>query len=164
MVENLIASWKRDETNRSYKLTLNPDLVKLYGWNDWTAVDWEQRQNLRGKPLALWLHGFYSSHAKPFPIKIETIRQLSGTANKDPYDFKRKLAAAFAQLEAATGIKGTINGDLVTVERRGSRAQQRHLRRKSAQQNATHSSRKRRKNRGWRAAGELIDGMCYPKE
>jgi hypothetical protein len=74
---NLIASWKRDEETGIYKLTLNADLVKLYGWSDWTAIDLYQRRALRGKPLALWLHGFYPSHAQPFPMKIETIQQLS---------------------------------------------------------------------------------------
>jgi hypothetical protein len=48
--------------------------VKLYGWNDWPAIDWEQRQSLRGKPFALWLYGFYSSDAKPHPIKLDTLR------------------------------------------------------------------------------------------
>jgi hypothetical protein len=163
---NLIASWKRDEITRSYKLILNPDLVKLYGWNDWTALDWEQRQRLRGKPLALWLHGFYSSHAKPFPMKIETLRQLSGSATKNPRHFKANLKAALDQLQAATGIKGIIQGDLVTVERRGSRAQQRHLTRRSRQQEATHGKRRRRKERDqkWRGVGEMIDGLWYPKE
>jgi len=30
--------------------------------------------------LAQWLHGFYASHAKPFPIKIETLHRLSAVA------------------------------------------------------------------------------------
>jgi hypothetical protein len=116
---NLIADWKRDDALGSYKITLNPHLVKLYGWNDWTAVDWEQRQKLRGKPLALWLHGFYSSHAKPFPMRMATIQQLTGSATKNPRHFKANLKAALGELEAATGIQGTIDGDLVTVERNG---------------------------------------------
>jgi hypothetical protein len=145
---NLIASWKRDEVTGSYNLTLNPDLVRLYGWGDWTALDWEQRHALRGKPLALWLHGFYSSHAKPYPMKVGTLHQLSGSTNKDPRDFKRRLKAAFADLEVATGIKGTIAGDLVTVERHGSRAQLRHLRRKSAQQDAAQGQQRGRRKCG----------------
>jgi TrfA protein len=159
---NLIASWKRDEATRSYKLTLNPDLVKLYGWNDWTALDWQQRQSLRGKPLALWLHGFYSSHAQPFPMKIETLRQLSGGGTKRARKFKENLITALADLEAATSIKGTIKGDLVTVERRGSRAQLRHLRRKSPQQDAAQPGRRRsRKTQqklaiNWKRLGSLI--------
>jgi TrfA protein len=161
---NLIAEWKRDDTLGSYKITLNATLVKLYGWNDWTAVDWNQRQSLRGKPLALWLHGFYSSHAQPFPIKVETLHLLSGSTTKNLRHFKANLEKALDDLEAATGIKGTIEGDLVTVERHGSRTQLRHLRRKSAQRDATHGKRRRRKTSGWRQAGELIDGAWYPKE
>jgi hypothetical protein len=89
---------------------------------------------------------------------------LSGSATKNPRHFKANLKAALDQLEAATGIKASIAGDLVTVERYGSRAQQRHLARKSAQQNATHGKRRRRKDRGWRGVGEMIDGLWYPKQ
>jgi hypothetical protein len=155
---NLVASWKRDEGTGAYKLTLNPDLVKLYGWNDWTAIDWKQRQLLRGKPLALWLHGFYSTHAQPFPMKVETLHQLSGSGTKTTRKFKQNLLAAFAQLEAATGIKGTVEGDLVTVDRHGSRAQLRHLRRKSGQQNAVKTPRKRRPMLAvnWKRIGKLV--------
>jgi hypothetical protein len=159
---NLIASWKQDKETRSYKVTLNPDTLKLYGWNDWTAIDFKQRQLLRGKPLALWLHGFYSTHAQPFPLKIVTLHQLSGSANKDLHDFKRQLKAAFADLEAATGIKGSIEGDLVTVERHGSRTQLRHLRRKLPQQDATQGQQHRRRKAtqrlalNWKRLGSLL--------
>jgi hypothetical protein len=146
-VGNLLASSKKDKETRTYKLTLNPDTVKLYGWNDWTALDWEQRQKLRSKPLALWLHGFYSSHAKPFPIKVETLHQLSGSTTKNLRHFKANLKVALVDLERATSIKGTIAGDLVTVERHGSRAQLRHLRRKSAQQGVAHGQQRRRPKR-----------------
>ena len=60
------------------------------------------------------------------------MRELSGSANKESRDFKRKLKAAFADLEAATGIKGTIDGDLVTVERKPTPAQVRHIVKKAS--------------------------------
>ena len=74
-VGNLLASCKKDKETRTYKLTLNAETRKLYGYGDWTALDWEQRQKLRGKPLALWLHGFYSSHAKAYPMLVETLHR-----------------------------------------------------------------------------------------
>lgn len=37
----------------------------FFGPLRWTQIDWEQRQRLRGKPLASWLHSFYASHAEP---------------------------------------------------------------------------------------------------
>jgi TrfA protein len=124
---SLLSSCIRDEVTGVYKLTLDPDTIQLYGREDWTGVEWEQRQALRGKPLALWLHGFYSSHARPYPIKVDTLRELSGSANKESRDFKRKIKATFADLEAAAGIKGTIVGDFVTVERKPTPAQVRHI-------------------------------------
>lgn len=131
---NLIAMWRRDETTGVYKINLNADLVKLYGSNDWTAINWAQRQTLRGKPLALWLHGFYSSHAQPYPMKVATIQQLSGSGTKRLAKFKENLKAALADLEAATGIKGTIDGDLVTIEHQPSGSQARHIIRKISRQ------------------------------
>lgn len=155
---SLLYSCERDEASGIYKLTLDPRTVNLYGWNDWTALDWNQRAALRRKPLALWLHGFYSTHAAPFPIKVETLHQLSGSANTDMRDFKRKLKAALADLEAATGIKGTIDGDLVTVERHGSRTQLRHLRRRSGQQEAVKKRGKRQPKLAlnWKRIGNLV--------
>jgi hypothetical protein len=124
---SLLSSCIRDETTGAYKLTLDPETIRLYGGENWTGIEWEQRQTLRGKPLALWLHGFYSSHAQPYPLKVETLRELSGSATKEPRKFKQNLKAAFADLESTTGIKGTIDGNLVTVERKPTPAQVRHI-------------------------------------
>jgi hypothetical protein len=152
---SLLSSCTRNEGTDLYKLTLDPKTLKLYGWNDWTAIDWEQRQALRRKPLALWLHGFYSSHAAPFPVKIETLRQLSGSATKRLRKFEENLRKALDDLETATGIKGTIDDDddLVTVERLPSRTQQRHLTRKSKQRRAIRKPRQKHQN--WQRLGDF---------
>lgn len=91
---------------------------------------------MRGKPLALWLHGFYSSHAKPYAVKVETLHTLSGSGTHQLWKFKQNLKAALIDLEGVTGIKGIIEGDLVAVERLPSPAQQRHLARRSKQPRA----------------------------
>ena len=77
---SLIHECLRDEETGIYKLTLSPSLIKLFGASDWTALERQQREALKGKPLALWLHGFYASHAAPFPLKVETLQELSGSA------------------------------------------------------------------------------------
>jgi hypothetical protein len=130
---SLLSSCERDETNGVYSLTLDPKTIRLYHSTNWTALDWEQRSALRGKALALWLHGFYSSHARPHPIKIETLHRLSGSGTHRLRKFKENLKVALADLEEATGIKGIIEGDLVAVERLPSPTQQRHLTRRSKQ-------------------------------
>lgn len=123
---SLISESWRDKDTREYKVVLNPTIAALFQADDWTGMQLEQRQMLKGKPLALWLHGFYSTHAKPFPMKVETLRDLSGSTAKHMRNFKIKLREAFADLKAV-GIFGTIDDDLVTVIREPSAAQKKHL-------------------------------------
>lgn len=131
-VGSLLSSCARDEETGVYKLRLDPDTVKLYGGTDWTALEWQEREALKGKPLALWLHGYYASHAAPYPVKVSTLRELSGSVNKEARGFKRRLQEAFKELEDVAGIKATIEGDLVTVEKQPRPAQLGHLRKTRA--------------------------------
>ena len=124
---SLIEAHYRNEDTGYYILRLNPDLIKLYTAS-WTAIDWQQRQQLRRKPLALWLHGFYASHANPYPMRIEKLMQLSGSRNKQFSDFKRKLKAALEDLKAVGAILNfEIKDGLVYVERVPSSSQRKHL-------------------------------------
>lgn len=117
----------RDEDTERYRLEINPKIRALYDAG-WTACDWQQRQLLRRKPLALWLHGFYASHAEPYPMKIETLRTLSGSRNKDKWGFKRDLKKALEQLLAIGVITGyDITDGLVTVTRKPSASQKKYL-------------------------------------
>jgi hypothetical protein len=117
----------RDEHTQLYRLEINSKMKALYTAG-WTATDWHQRRTLGRKPLALWLHGFYASHADPFPLKVETLYRLSGSTEKRLRDFKRRLRAALDDLQATGAITGyEIEGDLVTVYRTPSDSQRRHL-------------------------------------
>lgn len=117
----------RDERSGRYIVELEPRLMAVYQ-TGWTQIEWSQRSTLRSKPLALWLHGWYSTHADPFPLKIETIRSLSGSNNKSLTDFRRRLSAALDELKAISAIKAwKLCGDLVHVDRRPAPSQQRHL-------------------------------------
>ena len=90
------------------------------------------RHALDGKPLAQWLHGFYASHARPYPLRVETLHQLCGSEAKRLTDFKVDLRRSLeAVLEACAAhdedFSYAIQGDLVHVERTASGAQRRHL-------------------------------------
>lgn len=118
----------RDESTQRYVINLNPQIIKLYGPGMWTVIDWQQRHQLSRKPLALWLHGFYSTHAKPFPMKVETLRDLSGSKTKQVWKFKQNLKIALDDLQEVGAIEDyEIIGDLVTVYRTPSDSQRRHL-------------------------------------
>jgi hypothetical protein len=124
---SLIEGGKRDGTTGLYIVRLNPDLIKLYA-SGFTIVDWEQRQTLRGKPLALWLHGYYASHAKPVPVKMETLHQWSGSRNLQKASFRRQLLKAFSDLCAVGAVDHyKVKEGLVYVERTPTESQKRHL-------------------------------------
>ena len=124
----LIERGVRDEETGRYVVEINPDLAAFYGRSQWTQIDWEQRQLLRSKPLALWLHGFYASHAAPHALTVEYLHKLSGSQTKRLRKFKENLTQALQALEAAGAIRGfTIQDNLVHVRTVPSKSQQRHL-------------------------------------
>ena len=115
---SLIIDGIKDEITDYYEISLNSKLICLYGETQWTAINWEQRLALRGKPLAQALHAFYSSHREPFPVKLETLRQLTGSRNKRKSGFKRLLKAALDELVGIGFLVGyEIDSDIVKVQR-----------------------------------------------
>lgn len=119
-----------DEKSGVYAIELESRLEALY-MAGWTQIDWEERVRLRRKPLALWLHGWFCSHAEPFPLAIETIQKLSGSANSHPGSFKRQLAKALDELVLIGAlVSWSFSGHRVCVTRMPTPSQQRHLAKK----------------------------------
>ena len=122
-----LLEFMRDDESGRYVVIFNPKILTFYE-GGWTAIDWQDRQLLRGKPLALWLHGYLATHAKPYPIKIETIRSFSGSSNKEIRGFKRKLIAALNELKKIEFIMGfDFEGDHVIINKPPTPSQQRYL-------------------------------------
>jgi exonuclease V gamma subunit len=98
-------------------------------------VEWGVRHALDGSQLAQWLHGFYASHAKPFPMKVETLLRLAAarTELRSYRQTLRKALDAVAEASAAhgEGFSYEIRGDLVHVEKKA-RPQRRHLAKKAS--------------------------------
>lgn len=114
----LVKSGRKDEFTCHYRIELNRELIRLFGENQWTALDWQQRQLLRGKHLAQALHAFYSSHRQPFPIKLDTLRGYVGNRNAQRSGFKVKLRTALEELVTIGFLNGyDITGEIVTVAR-----------------------------------------------
>lgn len=124
----LVHNFFRDEKTQRYVIEFNPKLLELYG-GGYTMVDWENRQALGRNHLAKWLQGFYSSHAKPYPMKVATVRELSGSDTKDLSKFRTMLRGALQELVRVGSLKSweIQSGDLVDVEVVPSRSQLKHL-------------------------------------
>jgi len=114
----LIHHWYRDENTGHQCMILNPKLASMFGVNTWTAISSEERKALKGQPIAQWLHGFYCTHADPFPYKVETIYKLCGSESKNIFHFKSNLKEALIYLEKSTNWSCTIDEfDLVQIKK-----------------------------------------------
>lgn len=123
----LIGGARDDETGH-YVIEMNPKIVSLFGHDGWSSIESEARRALKKQPLSQWLHGFYSSHARPFPMKVETLHRLCGSENKQMAGFRRELTEALKRMADVTGWTCEIcDSDLVQVEKTGTASQARHL-------------------------------------
>jgi hypothetical protein len=141
---NLISGYARDDVTGRYVVRFNADTAKLYGVGN-TLIDWSERQALGNNSLAKWLHGFFASHAKPFPYKVETIFNLCGSTTERLGDFRKLLRTALVQLVEVGAIKAwSINPktDLVEVVNFPSQTQLKHLAQKTTKRKLAVISKK----------------------
>ena len=136
-IGSLIRFAAKDEDTQEWVIELDAKLRPLFAADQFTQVEWAVRHELSGKPMAQWLHGFYASHATPFPLKIETLHRLCGSEAKRMTDYKVDLrrnldAVADASEAHGEGFSYDIRGDLVHVEKLAKGAQRRHLAKKKA--------------------------------
>lgn len=131
-IGGLIAGAAKDEETQEWVIELDAKLRPLFAADQFTQVDWGVRHALNGKPLAQWLHGYYASHAKPYPISVATLHKLCGSESVLLSDFKKDLRKALdAVTEAGTAhgqpFSNEIKNDLVHVEKKGSASQRRNV-------------------------------------
>lgn len=131
-IGSLIAGAAKDEKTQEWVIELDEKLRPLFADDQYTQIEWTVRQALSGKPLAQWLHGYYASHAKPYPVKVETLLKLSGSENEDASSSRQKLRKALDAVSEASAAHGEgfgyeVQGDLVNVQKRPSGTQRRHL-------------------------------------
>jgi hypothetical protein len=99
-VGSLIVRAARDERTKQIMVEIDPKLAAMF--HSWSGLDWQERQ-LLNTDLAKWLHGFYSSHADPYPIKVASLREWSGSIAKNLKHFRDELKQAMASIAAVTG-------------------------------------------------------------
>ena len=133
---HLLAKAGQHEDSRYWVYRLDPDLAFLYGGESYTLIDWDKRLNLKGKDLARWLQLYLATHAKPFPVKVATLRELSGSRTKALRSFRGQLRLALDALISNHDIEQwwiAQQTDLVTVERGEAvtASQRRHIGRRS---------------------------------
>lgn len=144
-IGHLVSFAAKDEITREWAVQLDPNLCHLFEKDQFSQVGWAVRQELARHPLAQWLHGFFSSHAKPHPMRMETLLTLSGSQAASPRSANQTLRKALAALAVAASKHGEkfefeVRDGLVHVTRKPSQTQRRHLAKKIAAQAAKAAS------------------------
>lgn len=124
---SLISHYVREKTSKQYKVTFSREVKTLFLRACWTQLEWDERQALRGHPLAQWLHSYYSTHAEPYAVSAAFLHEKTGSPTKMLKHFKSDLKKALGKLEQELGWQSSWTGDLVTVTRPPTESQARHL-------------------------------------
>lgn len=135
-IGSLLSFAAKDEETQEWVIELDAKLRPLFAADQFTQIEWAVRHELDGKPLAQWLHGFYASHAKPFPMKVETLLRLCGSES-ELRRYRQTLGEALDAVAEASAAHGEgfsyeVRGDLVHVEKKAQGAQRRHLAKKAS--------------------------------
>ena len=135
-IGGLIRFAAKDEETQEWVIELDEKLRPLFAADQFTQVEWAVRHELNGKPLAQWLHGIYASHAKPYPMKVETLLRLCGSES-ELRRYRQTLGEALDAVAEASAAHGEgfsyeVRGDLVHVEKKAKGTQRRHLARKAS--------------------------------
>jgi hypothetical protein len=115
---SLLPGGAYDEEEKVFVVEINRQLAKLFD-RGLTRIQFEQRKQLRRKPLAQWLHLYYASHAKPFAVSVRFLAEKSGSKTQNLKHFRENLKAALGELVAIGFLASfTVNDrDLVEVLR-----------------------------------------------
>ena len=131
-IGSLICSAAKHEDTQEWVIELDPRLRPLFAHDQFTQIEWAVRHRLSRHQLAQWIHGFYASHAKPFPLKVETLLKLCGSEDASPTSRRQNLRKALDAVTHASAASGErfsyeIIGNLVHVKKQASEPQRRYL-------------------------------------
>jgi len=101
-----------------YKVKLASQLAELFKGHHYTYVTWSQRNRLP-EGLATWLHGYFSSHREPFPLKIADIQRVADLTIQRPDNLRTAITRSLNALVKVGLIESwRIADERVTVVRR----------------------------------------------
>lgn len=118
-IGHLIHDAVKHAKTKHWVYALNEKLITLYGASGYTLIDWEQRKRLKGKDLARRLQLEIARRGVPFPVKVETLRERSGSTVKKLFHFRAMLRTALETLKAEGHIAAwqIDENDLVHIDR-----------------------------------------------
>ncbi len=111
----LLKSYKKNiqkKQHANYEVVMGDQLKELFARGQYTLINWSIRYALIKKPIAKWLHGFYSTHASPYPLTIQKISDYSGYKPKAENKLRQNIVKALQDIadeHVARALKFTFS-------------------------------------------------------
>ena len=107
----------RNENLSRWEVWICKEMQLLFDEDFLTRVTWETRRSLPDG-IASKLFGYWASHRKPYPVKIETLLKLCGSGMRTKH-FKAELKKALDLLKEVGFLETwEFKDELVVVTRR----------------------------------------------
>lgn len=97
---HLVERFRYNDSMSRWEVGLHPDIAELFAPKSHTWLHFDARLDLGKSYLAKWCHGYFSSHRKPYPVGVQRLLELSGSANSSLRDFRRRLREALTEVAA----------------------------------------------------------------
>ncbi|RFA24376.1 hypothetical protein CAI21_21960 [Alkalilimnicola ehrlichii] len=95
--------WQASDSSRKkvWRIWIEPEMRVLFGEHYYTIIEWKQRQRL--SPIAKRLYDYYSSHRRPYPLKLRTLQDLCGSTTATTRKLRQQIRKALDEVKA-TGL------------------------------------------------------------
>lgn len=95
---------------------IDPRMIYLFAGSCFAQVEWDRYRNL--SPISRRLYDYIASHRTPYPIKLETFRQLCGSECTRAAKWTEQVRRACIEIEAAQLVqKAWVEADTICCER-----------------------------------------------
>ena len=105
-----------------WSVSLQREMVDLFAPDTFSLLHWPTRRTF--SPTTKWLHSYYSTHKRPFPVKLETLRRIMASETKNFRAYKLNIKESLKILvETKFFLTAHVDPvtDLVHVERAADR-------------------------------------------
>lgn len=100
---SLLPKGSADLKDGKFTVEINREMIQLFS-RGYTVIEWDHRRQLGKKPLAQALHGWICSHAKPYPVTVQYLKDLTGSKTKNLKVFRYNLKAALEAIKETGAI------------------------------------------------------------
>ena len=117
LIQKFLSRNEQNENLSRWQVWVGKEMQLLFDEEFLTRMAWDTRRSLPDG-IASKLFGYWASHRKPYPVKVETLLKLCGSGMKAKH-FKAELKNALCLLREVGFLEGwELKGELVVVTRR----------------------------------------------